>query len=253
MTASVLVVSNVPPGVVTMTVPVVVPSATTAVSFVSERTVTSVASVPPMFTPVAPRKSLPVSVIVAPVSAPTVAGENDVIVGSGQSGVKVSELFTLVFGLVTEIATGAVPTPCGTTAVTLVSESTLKLAAGVDPKSTALTYARCFPVIVTVVPGRACAGANDVIVGGSANVAVHVSSLLIVIDTDHDVPEHAPPHFAKPAPPSPGPVAVRLTVEPATYQPPGGAMPVAGVAGSFGVTVPPPTILIVSLCSSASL
>ena len=68
----------VPPGVVTLTFPEV-PAAITAVMLVAETTVKEVAAVPPKLTAVAPVKSVPVKVTVAPVAA--VVGVNEVIVG----------------------------------------------------------------------------------------------------------------------------------------------------------------------------
>ena len=45
-----------------------------------------------------------------------------------------------------------VPLPAGLTAVTVVSETKLKLAAAVDPKLTPVTWVKPLPVIVTAVP-----------------------------------------------------------------------------------------------------
>ena len=53
-------------------------------------------------------------------------------------------------GLVTVTLT--VPVPAGETAVIDVAELTVKLAAGVVPKSTAVAPVSCRPVMVTVVP-----------------------------------------------------------------------------------------------------
>ena len=77
----------VPPGVVTLTFPEV-PPASTAVMLVAETTLKEVAAVPPKLTAVAPVKSVPVKVTVAPVAA--VVGVKEVIVGSGTAMLKVS-------------------------------------------------------------------------------------------------------------------------------------------------------------------
>jgi hypothetical protein len=70
----------VPPGVVTLTLPVV-PLATTAVMVVASTTVYEVAAEPPKLTVVAPVKLVPVMVTVAPVAADV--GVNEVILGAG--------------------------------------------------------------------------------------------------------------------------------------------------------------------------
>ncbi|GFE19790.1 hypothetical protein Sliba_02430 [Streptomyces nigrescens] len=56
-------------------------------------------------------------------------------------------------GVVTVICT--VPVPAGATAVTWVSETTVKEVAGVAPNRTAVVAARPVPVSVTVVPPAA--------------------------------------------------------------------------------------------------
>ena len=48
--------------------------------------------------------------------------------------------------------TSTVPLPGGTVAIMVVSDSTKKLMAGVDPKVTAVTSRKFVPVIVTVFP-----------------------------------------------------------------------------------------------------
>ena len=44
------------------------------------------------------------------------------------------------------------PVPAGSSAIIMVGESTVKLVAGVVPKSTAVAPVKSVPVIVTVVP-----------------------------------------------------------------------------------------------------
>ena len=70
----------VPPGAVTLTLPVV-PPATTAVMLVASTTVNDVAAVPPKLTAVAPVKLVPVMVTVAPLTANV--GVKEVMVGAG--------------------------------------------------------------------------------------------------------------------------------------------------------------------------
>ena len=79
----------VPPGVVTLTFPEV-PAATTAVMLVAETTLKEVAAVPPKLTAVAPVKSVPVKVTVAPVAA--LVGVKEVITGATAIGVALTAL-----------------------------------------------------------------------------------------------------------------------------------------------------------------
>ena len=69
-------------------------------------------------------------------------------------------------GVVTVMST--VPVPAGLVAVILVALATVKLVAGVEPKSTALVPWKLLPLIVTVVPPTAgpLAGATVLIRGG---------------------------------------------------------------------------------------
>ena len=73
----------VPPGVVTLTLPLV-PLATTAVMDVALTTLNEVAAVPPKLTAVAPVKLVPVIVTVVPLAADV--GVNEVITGAGTNG-----------------------------------------------------------------------------------------------------------------------------------------------------------------------
>jgi hypothetical protein len=123
----------VPPAVVTVTSTVPVPAGETAVIDVVEFTVKLVAPVEPNFTAVAPVKLVPPIVTdVPPVSKPVV-GLRFVTVGSDTKLNRSAGLIGLVPpGVVT--VTSTVPVPAGETAVTEVSESTVKLAALAAPK-----------------------------------------------------------------------------------------------------------------------
>jgi len=147
----------VPPGVVTATAPVA-PAATTAIICVEETTLKLIAGVPPKATAVAPLKFVPVIVTVAPCAA--LVGVNAVTVGGG---IKVNPAcVTVPPGVVTETAPLA---PAPTTAFICVAETTVKLAAAVPPKLTALTPIKFVPLIVTVPPAPILVGVNVVIVG----------------------------------------------------------------------------------------
>lgn len=55
--------------------------------------------------------------------------------------------------------------PVGTVAVTSVSETTVKLVAGIEPNATCVVCVRLFPVIVTGVPAAPLEGRKVVITG----------------------------------------------------------------------------------------
>ncbi len=133
----------VPPGVVTDILPLV-PLSTTAVILVALTTVKEVADVPPKLTAVAPVKLVPVIVTTAPEAADE--GVNELMVGVG-TNVKLLEELAVPPTVVTDI----IPlVPLATTAVMLVALTTVKDAAAVPPKLTALASVKLVPVIVTV-------------------------------------------------------------------------------------------------------
>jgi hypothetical protein len=147
----------VPPGVVTLTFPLV-PAATTAVMLVAETTLKEVAAVPPKLRAVAPVKFVPVRVTVAPLAA--LVGVKEAITGAG---INVNPartpvppgVVTLTFPLV----------PAATTAVMLVAETTLKEVAAVPPKLTAVAPVKLVPVKVMVAPVAALVGVKEVMTG----------------------------------------------------------------------------------------
>jgi hypothetical protein len=149
----------VPPAVVTETLPDV-PAATTAVILVELTTVNDVAAVPPKLTAVAPVKLVPVMVTVRP--GPAEVGVNDEIVGAA-TNVKPAKV-AVPPGVVTETLPDV---PAATTAVMLVELTTVNDVAAVPPKLTAVAPVKLVPVIVTVRPGPAEVGVNEVMVGAA--------------------------------------------------------------------------------------
>jgi hypothetical protein len=151
-----------PPGVVTETLPEA-PVPTTAVMLVGETTLKEAAAVPPKLTAVALVKSVPVKVTVAPATA--LVGAKDVSVGATRKVNPAREVVPV--GVVTD--TSPVD-PDATTAVMVVGETTLKEAAAVPPKVTAVAPVKFVPVNVTVAAVVALAGSKDVRLGAGRNV-----------------------------------------------------------------------------------
>lgn len=75
---------------------------------------------------------------------------------------------------------GPLVAPTGTTAVSLVDETTLKLVAATPPNLTEVVPVKFVPSIVTVVPLGPLVGENDVIVGDPAGVTVKLPELVAV-------------------------------------------------------------------------
>src|SRR5439155_5410873 len=143
VTAKLLPLLAVPPGVVTEIAPVVAPAGTVAVTCVAEFTVNVVALVPLNFTDVAPVRFVPVITTLVP-TGPLV-GEKLVIVGAGAVTVKLLALVAVPPGVVTEIA--PVVAPAGTVAVTCVAEFTVNVVALVPLNFTDVAPVRFVPVI----------------------------------------------------------------------------------------------------------
>ena len=170
----------VPPGVVTLTLPLV-PLATTAVMDVALTTLNEAAAVPPKLTAVAPVKLVPVIVTVVPL--PADVGVKELITGAGTNvnpaSVAVpSGVVTLTFPLV----------PLATTAVMDVALTTLNEAAAVPPKLTAVAPVKLVPVIVTVAPGPAEVGVNEVIVGTAVRSKQYLPSKELYFTCQTTVP-----------------------------------------------------------------
>lgn len=161
-------VATVPHTPVTLMVPVVAPVGTVAVMLVADPTV-NVALVPLKRTPVAPVKPVPVMVTLVP-TAPLV-GEKLVIVGPAV-GVKVPALVAVPPAVVT--FTVPAVTLAGVTAVMLVAELTVKLAAATLLNVTAVAPVKLVPAMATVAPPQPLVGVKLVIVGAATAVAVMV-------------------------------------------------------------------------------
>jgi len=153
----------VPPGVVTLIVPVVAPVGTVAVICVAELTV-NVAFVPLNFTAVAPVNAVPVIVTLAPTSP--LVGEKLVMVG-GNTTVKLLALVAVPPGVVTLIV--PVVAPAGTVAVICVAELTVNVAV-VPLNFTAVAPVYAVPVTVTLAPTAPLLGEKLVIEGGGITV-----------------------------------------------------------------------------------
>jgi hypothetical protein len=119
----------------------------------SELIVKLVAALPPKLTAVAPVKPDPEMVTAWPPVRKPCDWETDVTVGFGTHVYLSAALTALWPGLRT--VTSTVPVPGGATAASVVSETTLKEAAEVEPKLTAVAPSKFVPVIVTVVPPAA--------------------------------------------------------------------------------------------------
>ena len=139
-----------PPTVVTNTLAApAVPAGVVAVILVELTTVTLVAATPPMVTPVAPVKSVPVMVMTVPPAPDPVEGETLVTVGAG--GILYKVLAVVVPPTVVTNTLAAPALPAGVVAVILVELTTVKLTA-VPPMVTEVAPARSAPVMVMLVP-----------------------------------------------------------------------------------------------------
>jgi hypothetical protein len=149
----------VPPSVVTVILPVL-PLATTAVIALSLTTVNEAAAVPPKLIAVAPVKYEPLIVTDAPVTP--VAGVNELTTGAGINVNAVAE-DPAPLGAVTVILPVVPP---ATTAVIILSDTTVYEAAAVPPKLTAVAPVNLDPFIVTVVPAPALVGKKELTEAG---------------------------------------------------------------------------------------
>ena len=161
----------VPPGVVTLSGPVVAPAGTVAWIAVAEVTVKLAPAVLKV-TAVAPVKLVPLMVTLVP-TGPLV-GSKLVIVG-GLTTVKALLLVAVPPGVVT--LSGPVVAPAGTVAWIAVAEVTVKLALTVL-KVTAVAPVKFVPLIVTLVPTGPLVGVKLVIVGGALAITVKLFVLV---------------------------------------------------------------------------
>src|SRR5438445_7609250 len=167
MTVKLLALVAVPPGVVTLSGPVVAPLGTVAEIEVEEVAV-KLALVPLNRTAEAPVKFVPV--IVTGVPTGPLVGAKLVIVGAGMT-VKLFVLVAVPPGVVT--LSGPVVAPLGTVAEIEVEEVAVKLAL-VPLNRTAEAPVKFVPVIVTGVPTGPLVGVKLVIVGAGMTVKLFV-------------------------------------------------------------------------------
>jgi hypothetical protein len=169
----------VPPGVVTVILPVVAPDGTVAVILVEEFTAKDAETLLNLTEVVVkpdPVKFVPLIVTDVP-TGPEV-GENELMVGLG--GVVTSKLLELVAvppGVVTRILPSVAPD--GTVAVILVEEFTVNNAETLL-NVTLLTLTKLVPLIVTEVPTGPELGENEVIVGAGGEVTSKLLELVAV-------------------------------------------------------------------------
>jgi hypothetical protein len=165
----------VPPGVVTLILPVTAPTGTVAVIWVAEFT-TKLALTPPNRTAVAPVRAVPVIVTAAPVLP--LVGEKDVIVGAGTVTVKFAALVAVPPGVVTVIF--PVVAPVGTLVSIRVPWVFTKNELAATPLNrTAVAPVKPLPLIRTEVPTGPLFGENEEIVGAVA-VVVTVKFVALV-------------------------------------------------------------------------
>ncbi|HSL68482.1 MAG TPA: hypothetical protein VK977_10055, partial [Actinomycetota bacterium] len=165
----------VPPGVVTLILPVTAPTGTVAVIWVAELTA-KLARTPPNRTAVAPVNAVPVIVTAVPVRP--LVGEKDVIVGAGTVTVKFAALVAVPPGVVTLIF--PVVAPDGTFVSIRVPWVFTVYDALTPLNRTAVAPANPLPLIRTEVPTGPLFGENEEIVGAAAPVTVKFVALVAV-------------------------------------------------------------------------
>jgi hypothetical protein len=162
VTTKSVVLVPVPIVVVTLILPVDALAGTTAVIWFGELTLNAAFTLPNL-TMVVLVKPLPVKVTTVP-AGPS-AGLNDVMTGAPWVTPKLVAEVPVPEGELTEIWPEVAP--LGTTAVILVEELIVKVAA-TPLKRTDVTSPRFVPLMVTLVPGAPLVGVNDVMDGGLA-------------------------------------------------------------------------------------
>ena len=160
-----LLLVAVPPGVVTVMAPVA-PLPTVALIDVALTTVKETAAVPPKATAVVPVKLAPVIVTTDPL--PPIAGVNEAMLGAGMK-VKGVLLVAVPPG---EVMVMAPVAPLPTVAVIDVALTTVKEAAAVPPKATAVAPVKLVPLMVTIVPVPPLLGVNEAMFGPAMKVKV---------------------------------------------------------------------------------
>src|SRR6266545_5939588 len=175
-TVKVLALVPVPPGVVTLILPVTAPTGTVAVIWVAEFTV-KLALTPPNRTAVAPVKAVPV--IVTAVLVRPLVGENEETVGAALVTVKFVALVAVPPGVVTVIR--PVVAPDGTfVSIRVPWAFTVNDAAATPLYRTAIAPPKPVPLILTEVPTGPLVGENEEIVGAATPVTVKFVALVAV-------------------------------------------------------------------------
>src|SRR5258708_20924111 len=141
----------VPPAVVTVTSTVPTPVGEVAVIWVALLTVKEAAALLPNLTAVAPEKLVPVMVTLLPPDVGPVFGLTLVTVRAGTQLNSSLQIMSLVPSSL-DTNTSTVPTPAGEVAVIWVALLTVKEAAALLPKLTAVAPEKLVPVMVTLVP-----------------------------------------------------------------------------------------------------
>ena len=158
-TVNALALVAVPPGVVTLSGPLVAPAGTEVWITVSDDTV-KVAPTPLNVTAVAPLKLVPLMVTLAPIAP--VAGEKPEIAGPATT-VNAPELVAVPPGVVTLMVPDVAP--AGTVAWMEVAEVTLKVAFA-PLNATAVAPVKFVPAMVTLAPTGPLVGLKLAMVGG---------------------------------------------------------------------------------------
>jgi hypothetical protein len=157
--------SAVPPGVVTVTSPVVAVPPTVATIWVAEF-VPMAAATPPMVTDEALLRLEPLMVTCVP-TGPLI-GEKLLIEGGGGRTVNQLALLPVPPAVVTLMV--PVVAPFGTVAVIWMSLSTVKLSAAVPLNFTCVAPVRAAPLMTTLAPTTPDTGLEPLIVGGTVTV-----------------------------------------------------------------------------------
>lgn len=156
-------------GVVTEITPLD-PLAGMAMIVVEDNTVKDAAATPPKLTALLPNKLVPEIIMVVPI--PALEGVKEEMVG-GKAKINPGSS-----AIPSAVVTETLPvSPVPTTALMVLAEITVKLAAGLEPKFTFVTSVNALPVIVTVVPLAAIAGVKDLIL----NIGVKTKLLIAAV------------------------------------------------------------------------
>jgi hypothetical protein len=165
----------VPAGVVTLTVPLVAPAGTVAVTELADCTVNELAATPWNLTAVAPVNWLPT--IVTDVPTGPLVGVKELIAGEGKAvTVKLPLLVAVPPCVVTLIA--PLVAPAGTVACIELADLTANALAATPWNLTTVAPAKLLPEIVTDTPTGPLVGVNEVTFGGRITVKL---ALLVAV------------------------------------------------------------------------